>query len=166
MLLHDCVINVISTKRKSSKINVLLARNASLIPITLCISAKLTRCPGRHIYYMYDNGAIAKRTAQRCFARSGLPSEFDDDYLKTLSMDDCRQTTKKLDKKVGCSSKAIVNYFKSLEFTQKFGAQLTYEYREFNILRGITRRAATVIDSCIEFSLMMRSDVCMNQGSM
>lgn len=97
---------------------------------------------------------------------SGLPSEFDDDYLKTLSMDDCRQITKKLGKKVSCSSKAIVNYFKSLEFTQKFGAQLAYEYREFNILRGITRRAATVTDSCIEFSLMMRSDVCMNQGSM
>ena len=77
----------------------------------------------RDICMVYGEGVIGESTARKWFAkfkngnfdiddtpRSGRPSEFDKDHLKTLLKEESRQTSGELAEKMNCDQKTILNH--------------------------------------------------------
>ena len=99
----------------------------------------------REICAVYGEDAIAERTARDWFAkfkngnfdledtpRTGRPTEFDEDHLKTLVKEDGRQTCRELAEKMNSSAMTISRHLESLGFVQKLGAWVPHALTENN----------------------------------
>ncbi|XP_014614921.1 PREDICTED: histone-lysine N-methyltransferase SETMAR-like, partial [Polistes canadensis] len=93
----------------------------------------------------YGEGVISESTARKWFAkfkngdfnvddmpRSGRPSEFDEERLKSLLKENGRQTSREVGEKMNCDHKTIPNHLHSIGFTKKLETWMPHELNENN----------------------------------
>lgn len=99
----------------------------------------------REICAVYGERAIAERTARDWFAkfksgnfdlrdapRSGRPVVFDEERLNQLLLEDARQTTRELAKRMDCSNSTVAEHLHSMGKVQKLGAWVPHLLSENN----------------------------------
>ena len=97
------------------------------------------------ICMVYREGVIGKSMVRKWFAKfkngnfdidnmphSRRPSEFDEDHLKSVLMEESHQISCELAKKMNCDQKTILNHLHSIGFAKKLGVWVPHELSENN----------------------------------
>ena len=105
----------------------------------------------QNICTAYGEGALSKRTFERCFAkfRSGnenledephprRPSELADEDLESLLKANPRITTREMAEELGCSHTAVESHLHKIGKVSKLGTWVPHELSESNLNQRVT----------------------------